>query len=276
MNQQAISRSSRAARSAPRAPASTRPPSSCAASKSDVPDDFVALLFGRAAPEDLVGYEAAELAALAREAWAFLATRKPGAPKIRFEPPHGVRRRASQVDLGDRDRQRRHAVPGRFGDGRIDRARPRRPPGRPSDPRGRARRKTGKLTAPPAEAGSSEGRDARELHPRPRRAHRRRRSAAPRSCRRWSRCWPRSGSACRTGGRWSAASTRSIAGAQGQSAAGAGRRHRRGDPVPGMAGRRQLHLARRARLRARPARSAISSRCWRAGSACCAAATCRC
>ena len=55
--------------------------------KSDVPDDFVALLFGRAAPEDLVGYEAAELAALAREAWAFVATRKPAAPKIRFEQP---------------------------------------------------------------------------------------------------------------------------------------------------------------------------------------------
>src|SRR5712675_520629 len=57
--------------------------------KSDVPDDFVALLFGRAAPEDLVGYEAAELAALAREAWAFVATRKPAAPKIRFEQPKG-------------------------------------------------------------------------------------------------------------------------------------------------------------------------------------------
>src|SRR4051812_40406450 len=55
--------------------------------KSDVPDDFVALLFGRAAPEDLVGYEAAELAALAREAWAFVATRKPAAPKIRFAQP---------------------------------------------------------------------------------------------------------------------------------------------------------------------------------------------
>src|SRR5882724_13553026 len=57
--------------------------------KSDVPDGFVALLFGRAAPEDLVGYEAAELAALAREAWAFVATRKPAAPKIRFEQPKG-------------------------------------------------------------------------------------------------------------------------------------------------------------------------------------------
>src|SRR3954447_9196432 len=55
--------------------------------KSDVPDDFVALLFGRAAPEDLVGYEAAELAALAREAWAFVAARKPGAPKIGIAQP---------------------------------------------------------------------------------------------------------------------------------------------------------------------------------------------
>src|SRR5436853_6067796 len=55
--------------------------------KSDLPDDFVALLFGRAAPEDLVGYEAADLAALAREAWAFAATRKPGALKIRIGQP---------------------------------------------------------------------------------------------------------------------------------------------------------------------------------------------
>src|SRR5436309_10667114 len=56
-------------------------------SKSDVADDFVALLFGRAAPEDLIGYEAAELATLAREAWAFVAARKAGAPKIRIEQP---------------------------------------------------------------------------------------------------------------------------------------------------------------------------------------------
>ena len=57
------------------------------AGKSNVPDDFVALLFARAAPEDLVGYDAAELAALARETWAFLASRKPGKPKLRFEQP---------------------------------------------------------------------------------------------------------------------------------------------------------------------------------------------
>ncbi len=58
--------------------------------KNNVPDNFVALLLGRAAPEDLAGYEASELAALAREAWAFLASRKPGAPKIRFDQPNAA------------------------------------------------------------------------------------------------------------------------------------------------------------------------------------------
>src|SRR4051812_50136535 len=49
--------------------------------KSEVPDDFVGLLFGRAAPEDLIGYHAAELAVLAREAWGVIAARKAGAPE---------------------------------------------------------------------------------------------------------------------------------------------------------------------------------------------------
>src|SRR3954451_4771645 len=55
--------------------------------KSKVPDDFVALLFGRAAPEDLVRYDAEGLAALAREAWSWLAVRRPGTAKIRVESP---------------------------------------------------------------------------------------------------------------------------------------------------------------------------------------------
>jgi glutamate dehydrogenase len=53
----------------------------------DVPATFAALLFARTAPEDLLVYEARELAELAREAWAFLAVRAPGAPKIRFVSP---------------------------------------------------------------------------------------------------------------------------------------------------------------------------------------------
>ena len=55
--------------------------------KSKVPDGFAKLLFGHAAPEDVVGYEARELAALAREAWTFVASRKPGTSKIRFDQP---------------------------------------------------------------------------------------------------------------------------------------------------------------------------------------------
>ncbi len=51
-----------------------------------MPAAFVHELFARAVPEDLVRYEAAQLAQLAEASWAFLATRKPGAPKIRFEP----------------------------------------------------------------------------------------------------------------------------------------------------------------------------------------------
>src|ERR1043165_6124509 len=55
--------------------------------KIDVPDGFAALLFGRAAPEDVVRYDAAELAALAHEAWTFFSVRKSGAVKIKFESP---------------------------------------------------------------------------------------------------------------------------------------------------------------------------------------------
>jgi glutamate dehydrogenase len=51
-----------------------------------IPADFVAALFGLAAPEDLECYTAAELAGIAERSWSFLAERKPGAPKIRFEP----------------------------------------------------------------------------------------------------------------------------------------------------------------------------------------------
>src|SRR5262245_7869195 len=57
------------------------------ATRGDAPDDFVALLFGRAAPEDLVDYQSEELAALAHKSAAFLAERTPGAPKIRFDLP---------------------------------------------------------------------------------------------------------------------------------------------------------------------------------------------
>ncbi|HVX92180.1 MAG TPA: NAD-glutamate dehydrogenase [Xanthobacteraceae bacterium] len=53
----------------------------------EIPHDFAARLFARAAPEDVVRYEPREIAHLAFETWAFLAVRKPGVPKIRFESP---------------------------------------------------------------------------------------------------------------------------------------------------------------------------------------------
>jgi glutamate dehydrogenase len=52
-----------------------------------VPGDFVAALFARAVPEDLMRYDARELAALAAEAWALLAVRKKGMPNIRLASP---------------------------------------------------------------------------------------------------------------------------------------------------------------------------------------------
>src|SRR5262245_54805826 len=66
---------------------------------ADIPDDFAALLFARTAPEDLVGYAPAELAALAREAWAFLTVRRRGVPKIRFETPQASDGRLKSVSV---------------------------------------------------------------------------------------------------------------------------------------------------------------------------------
>jgi glutamate dehydrogenase len=57
--------------------------------RDDIPAGFGADLFARAAPEDLLAYEARELSALAEETWAFLTARTPGKPKIRFESPAG-------------------------------------------------------------------------------------------------------------------------------------------------------------------------------------------
>ncbi|MGO8925239.1 MAG: NAD-glutamate dehydrogenase [Xanthobacteraceae bacterium] len=54
--------------------------------RPDIPDDFLAKLFGLAVPEDIERYSAELLAGLAEQSWAFLAERKAGAPKIRFEP----------------------------------------------------------------------------------------------------------------------------------------------------------------------------------------------
>ena len=53
--------------------------------RGDIPAGFVPLLFGRAAAEDLLRYDARELAALAEAAWSLLGERKPGTTHIRIE-----------------------------------------------------------------------------------------------------------------------------------------------------------------------------------------------
>jgi glutamate dehydrogenase len=57
--------------------------------RGDMPESFPPLMFAGVPPEDLVRYEARELAELAEAAWLFLQQRKPGPPKIRFESRPG-------------------------------------------------------------------------------------------------------------------------------------------------------------------------------------------
>ena len=73
-------------RSGPRANSSTRRPLSLSRATRDIPSAFVAELFARAVPEDLVACDAHELATLAEAAFALLGTREPGTPKIRLSP----------------------------------------------------------------------------------------------------------------------------------------------------------------------------------------------
>ena len=60
--------------------------------KRDIPDDFLAKLFGLAVPQDIERYTADELADLAERSWSFLQERKAGTAKIRFEPFAGKTR----------------------------------------------------------------------------------------------------------------------------------------------------------------------------------------
>ncbi len=51
----------------------------------DIPQDFLAALFGHAVSEDLERYGAEELAEIAEQSWLLLMERNAGAPKVRFE-----------------------------------------------------------------------------------------------------------------------------------------------------------------------------------------------
>jgi glutamate dehydrogenase len=58
-----------------------------AAEHPTIPGDLLRGLFAYAMPEDLLRYDARQLARLAAAAWSLLASRRPGVPSIRLEPP---------------------------------------------------------------------------------------------------------------------------------------------------------------------------------------------
>jgi glutamate dehydrogenase len=75
--------------------------------RGDIPANFVALLYGRTVPEDVLRYGAADLAVLAERAFDFLAERQAGAPKIRCETmtlaDSGERKAVSVIEIVNDD-----------------------------------------------------------------------------------------------------------------------------------------------------------------------------
>ena len=176
----------------------------------DVPATFAAVLFARTAPEDLLVYEAKELAHLAREAWAFLAVREPGEPKIRFvSPPASAGDRLKSISVievvNDDMPFLVNSLMGELTERGISVrlvAHPIFAVTRDND---------GKLTGAPAEARAAGGKagalNESFIHIHVERiddAAEARRDRAARS----KGCWPTSASACGTGSRWWRASTR--------------------------------------------------------------------
>ncbi len=67
---------------------------------STVPPDFAAQLLGGAAPEDLLLYQAEEIADIAERTWGFLGERQPQVRKIHIGPPQSVSgRRLNNVSI---------------------------------------------------------------------------------------------------------------------------------------------------------------------------------
>src|SRR6266481_4759088 len=57
---------------------------------ASVPSDFVTQVFAGAVPEDLVHYQACEIAEIAEGTWRFIGERQPQTPKIRVGTPHAT------------------------------------------------------------------------------------------------------------------------------------------------------------------------------------------
>jgi glutamate dehydrogenase len=69
--------------------------------RRDIPRDFLAELYGHAAPDDLERYGPEELAGIAEQSWSFLLERKPGTPKIGLAPARSPRGAAVLDILND-------------------------------------------------------------------------------------------------------------------------------------------------------------------------------
>src|SRR5215470_5071253 len=57
---------------------------------ASVPSDFITQVFAGAVPEDLVHYQACEIAEIAEGTWRFLGERQPQTPKIRVGTPRSA------------------------------------------------------------------------------------------------------------------------------------------------------------------------------------------
>ena len=75
--------------------------------RPEIPASFVAQLYGRSVPEDLVRYGADDLAALAEHAYEFMSTREPGTSKVRCETvpltASGERKSVSLIEIVNDD-----------------------------------------------------------------------------------------------------------------------------------------------------------------------------
>ncbi|MGA7600129.1 MAG: NAD-glutamate dehydrogenase, partial [Pseudolabrys sp.] len=75
--------------------------------RREIPSTFVAQLYGRSVPEDVVRYGADDIATLAERAYDFMSERRPGTPKIRCETvplaASGGRKAISVVEIVNDD-----------------------------------------------------------------------------------------------------------------------------------------------------------------------------
>jgi glutamate dehydrogenase len=75
--------------------------------RTDIPATFIAQLYARAVPEDVVRYGADDLAVLAERAYDFIVDRAPGAPKVRCETvpltASGERKAVSVIEIVNDD-----------------------------------------------------------------------------------------------------------------------------------------------------------------------------